>query len=245
MAIKLTEMCKYYGRGASKVSALKEINLEITQGEIIAIMGPSGSGKSTLMNVIGFLDRPSAGIYEFNGKRVDGLNDNQLAALRNRHVGFVFQNFNLLPRYTALANVEVPLIYSGVPARKRHKIAAELLEVVGLKDRMNHKSNELSGGQKQRVAIARALANHPSLILADEPTGNLDTKSGKEIMKLFDTLNSIGVTVVLVTHDQEIADYARRVLYIRDGLIESDSGIRKQIQNQQWSTDKRQGKVNI
>lgn len=245
MTIRLSEMYKDYGRGVSKVSALKEINLQITQGEILAIMGPSGSGKSTLMNVIGFLDRPSAGIYEFNGKRVDGLTENQLAVLRNKHVGFVFQNFNLLPRYTALANVEVPLIYSGVPAHKRHKIASELLEVVGLKDRMHHKSNELSGGQKQRVAIARALANHPSLILADEPTGNLDTKSGREIMKLFDTLNSIGVTVVLVTHDQEIADYARRVIYIRDGLIESDSGPSKPKENHQWSTDKRQGKSRI
>lgn len=243
MAIKLSQMYKTYGRGASRVSALKEINLEINQGEIIAIMGPSGSGKSTLMNVLGFLDRPTAGTYEFNSKRVNGLNDNQLAELRNKHVGFVFQNFNLLPRYTALANVEVPLIYSGVPARKRHKIATELLEVVGLKDRIHHKSNELSGGQKQRVAIARALVNHPSLILADEPTGNLDTKSGIEIMKLFDTLNSIGVTVVLVTHDQEIADHARRIIHIRDGQIESDSVKSRQNENHHWIMDKRKGKL--
>lgn len=243
MVIRLSKMYKHYGRGASKVSALKEINLDIAQGEILAIMGPSGSGKSTLMNVIGFLDRPSVGIYEFNGERVDGLNDNQLAVLRNKHVGFVFQNFNLLPRYTAMANVEVPLIYAGVPSHKRHRIAAELLEVVGLKDRMYHKSNELSGGQKQRVAIARALVNHPAIILADEPTGNLDTKSGQEIMKLFDTLNSIGVTVVLVTHDNEIADFAKRVIYIRDGEIVSDTGIKRLKQKQQWIADKRQGKI--
>lgn len=239
MVISITEMFKYYGRGTSAVSALKDINLQISRGEIAAIMGPSGSGKSTLMNIIGFLDRPSKGMYEFNGERVDRLNDNQLAVLRNRQVGFVFQNFNLLPRYTALANVEVPLIYAGIPARKRHKVAVEMLEVVGLKDRMNHRSNELSGGQKQRVAIARALVNHPSIILADEPTGNLDTKSGVEIMKLFNTLNSIGVTIILITHDNEIANYAKRVIYIRDGEIVSDTVKRKEPKDRRCIAEQR------
>lgn len=188
----------------------------------MAIMGPSGSGKSTLMNIIGFLDRPSRGIYEFQNKNINNLTDNNLAQLRNQYIGFVFQNFNLLSRATALANVELPMLYAGVPGRKRRKIALELLEVVGLKERVNHMPNELSGGQKQRVAIARALVNHPAVLLADEPTGNLDTHSGQEIMKLFETLNCIGVTVVIVTHDDDVARYARRVLYIRDGVLVSD-----------------------
>lgn len=224
MVITLKDIDKYYGRGSSVVAALKKINLNIAQGEIIAIMGPSGSGKSTLMNIIGCLDRPTRGIYEFNGHNVNKLNDNQLAELRNKHIGFVFQNFNLLPRAIALANVELPMIYAGIPKRKRRRVAMELMEVVGLKDRAFHKPNELSGGQKQRVAIARSLVNHPSILLADEPTGNLDTQSGTEIMQLFETLNSIGVTVVLVTHDRDVANYARRVVYIRDGEIISDTG---------------------
>jgi len=197
-------------------------------------MGPSGSGKSTLMNIIGCLDKPTKGIYEFNGRKVNTLNDNQLAVLRNKHIGFVFQNFNLLPRSTAIANVELPLIYAGVPGSKRRRVATELLEMVGLKERIYHKPSELSGGQKQRVAVARALVNHPSILLADEPTGNLDTRSGAEIMKLFKTLNSIGVTVVLVTHEKEVASHARRIIYIRDGAIVSDNGIRKNRREQRF-----------
>jgi len=224
MVIQITDMDKCYGRGQSAVKALKNINLEISSGELMSIMGPSGSGKSTLMNIIGFLDRPTGGIYRFNGQDINSLTDNQLAGLRNRHIGFVFQNFNLLARSTALANVELPMIYAGVTSRKRRGVAIELLEVVGLKDRVYHKPNELSGGQKQRVAIARALVNHPSVLLADEPTGNLDTNSGAEIISLFDTLNSIGVTVVLVTHDNEVALKTRRRVCIRDGEIVSDSG---------------------
>lgn len=231
MVVHIEGMDKIYGRGDSKVSALKKINLDIYQGEIMAIMGPSGSGKSTLMNIIGFLDRPTFGIYEFDGRRVDKLNDNKLAELRNRHIGFVFQNFNLLPRLSALANVELPMIYAGVSARKRLRVAKELLEVVGLKERLKHKPNELSGGQKQRVAIARALVNHPSILLADEPTGNLDSKSGAEIINLFDTLNSIGVTVVLVTHDREVAMKTDRIIYLRDGKIVSDTKIRNLPEN--------------
>ncbi|MDT3701185.1 MAG: ABC transporter ATP-binding protein [Thermincola sp.] len=222
MVIKFCNMDKLYGRGNTTVHALKNLNLHIASGEIVAIMGPSGSGKSTLMNIIGFLDRPSRGIYEFQNKNINNLTDNNLAQLRNQYIGFVFQNFNLLSRATALANVELPMLYAGVPGRKRRKIALELLEVVGLKERVNHMPNELSGGQKQRVAIARALVNHPAVLLADEPTGNLDTHSGKEIMKLFETLNCIGVTVVIVTHDDDVARYARRILYIRDGLLVSD-----------------------
>lgn len=228
MVIKITDMYKNYGRGSSAVTALRKVNLEICPGEIIAIMGPSGSGKSTLMNIIGCLDRPTKGIYRFKGKNVNSLNDNQLAELRNKHIGFVFQNFNLLSRATALTNVELPMIYAGTPARKRRTIAMELLEVVGLQDRINHKPSELSGGQKQRVAVARALVNHPAVLLADEPTGNLDSKTGAEIMKLFDTLNGIGVTVILVTHDREVANYARRVVYIRDGEIVSDTRTSKE-----------------
>jgi len=223
MVIDLTALDKLFGRGTAAFAALKNINLKITQSEIIAIMGPSGSGKSTLMNIIGCLDRPTSGAYEFNGQRVDNLTDNELAVVRNKHIGFVFQNFNLLARYSALANVELPMLYAGVPARKRRRVAVELLEVVGLKHRIHHRPNELSGGQKQRVAIARALVNHPSVVLADEPTGNLDSRSGKEIMDLFDTLNSIGVTVVLVTHDIAVANYARRIVTIRDGEIIADS----------------------
>lgn len=223
MLIHVADMYKYYGRGRFIVAALEEINLKIKAGELLSIMGPSGSGKSTLMNIIGCLDSPTVGHYFFEGRDVIGLNNNELAELRNRKIGFVFQNFNLLARATALDNVELPLLYAGAPARKRRRVAVELLELVGLKDRMLHKPNELSGGQKQRVAIARALVNNPSIILADEPTGNLDTKSGAEIIKLFNTLNGIGVTVVLVTHDREIAEQTRRTIFIRDGQIVSDT----------------------
>lgn len=236
MVIKIRDMDKFYGRGISTVYALKKININISQGEIVAIMGPSGSGKSTLMNIIGFLDRPSRGIYEFQARNINKLTDNKLAQLRNQHIGFVFQNFNLLSRATALANVELPMLYAGIPARKRRKIAMELLEVVGLKERIQHLPSELSGGQKQRVAIARSLVNHPTVLLADEPTGNLDTDSGAEIMRLFDTLNSIGVTVVIVTHDAEVARFARRILYIRDGVLVSDEQIDPKIKNQPLSS---------
>jgi len=232
MVIKFCDMEKFYGHGNSSVHALKNVNLHINSGEIVAIMGPSGSGKSTLMNIIGCLDRPSSGLYEFRTKNINKLSDNKLAQLRNQHIGFVFQNFNLLARATALANVELPMLYCGIPGRKRRKIALELLEVVGLKERVDHLPSELSGGQKQRVAIARALVNHPTVLLADEPTGNLDSHSGSEIMKLFETLNSIGVTVVIVTHDDEVAHFARRVLYIRDGVVVSDKKIRPEITNQ-------------
>lgn len=237
MVIKIRDMYKFYGRGNSSVTALKNINLQINSGEIVAIMGPSGSGKSTLMNIIGFLDRPSRGVYEFQTKNTNKLSDNKLAQLRNQHIGFVFQNFNLLARSTALANVELPMLYAGVPARKRRKIALELLEVVGLKDRVLHLPSELSGGQKQRVAIARALVNHPTVLLADEPTGNLDTYSGEEIMQLFDTLNRIGVTVVIVTHDDEVARFTRRILYIRDGVLVSDEPVSQNSNDQPLSAD--------
>ncbi|WP_418790284.1 ABC transporter ATP-binding protein [Phosphitispora sp. TUW77] len=222
MIIHLSDMYKIYGLKNNRVSALKNINLEIGSGEMLSIMGPSGSGKSTLMNIIGFLDRPTSGIYKFKGRDISHLNDNQLARLRNQYIGFVFQNFNLLSRSTALRNVELPMIYAGISPGKRHSIAMELLEVVGLKDRVNHYPNELSGGQKQRVAIARALVNHPAVLLADEPTGNLDSRSGTEIIRLFDTLNSIGVTVIIVTHDSDVAIQTRRIVYIRDGEIVSD-----------------------
>ena len=222
MIIHISNMYKFYGLKNSRVSALKHIGLDIASGEMLSIMGPSGSGKSTLMNILGCLDRPTSGVYEFKGRDISSLNDNELAVLRNQYIGFVFQNFNLLSRSTALANVELPMVYAGIAARKRHNVAKELLEVVGLKDRMNHYPNELSGGQKQRVAIARALVNHPAVLLADEPTGNLDTRSGTEVIKLFDTLNSIGVTVVLVTHDRDVAVQTRRIVYVRDGEIVSD-----------------------
>lgn len=222
MIIHISNMYKFYGLKNNRVSALKHIGLDIASGEMLSIMGPSGSGKSTLMNILGCLDRPTSGVYEFKGRDISSLNDNELAVLRNQYIGFVFQNFNLLSRSTALANVELPMVYAGIAARKRHNVAKELLEVVGLKDRMNHYPNELSGGQKQRVAIARALVNHPAVLLADEPTGNLDTRSGTEVIKLFDTLNSIGVTVVLVTHDRDVAVQTRRIVYVRDGEIVSD-----------------------
>lgn len=222
LVIEIEGVTKLYEMGAETINALRGVDVKIHRNEYLAIMGPSGSGKSTLMNMLGCLDTPTAGRYEFNGKDVASMIDDELAEIRNREIGFVFQTFNLLPRSTALSNVELPLIYAGVSPHERHQIASEALDHVGLGDRMHHKPNELSGGQRQRVAIARALVNKPSIILADEPTGNLDSKTGVEIMALFEELYEKGNTLIVVTHEEEIARHARRVLRLLDGLIESD-----------------------
>jgi len=214
---------KTYEMGDQEVHALRGIDLRIRHNEYVAIMGPSGSGKSTLMNLIGCLDTPTSGQYWLNGHDVSSLNDDELARIRNKEIGFVFQTFNLLARATSLHNVELPLIYNGTPATERIARAKEVLDQVGLASRMNHKPNELSGGQRQRVAIARALVNHPSIILADEPTGNLDSKTSVEIMALFDDLHAKGNTIVLVTHEPDIADFAHRIISIRDGMVYSDA----------------------
>ena len=217
-------LTREYRLDSEVVHALNGIDLEIQRNEFVAIMGPSGSGKSTLMNLIGCLDTPTAGEYWLNGQRVSDMGDKQLARIRNREIGFVFQTFNLLPRASSLHNVELPLVYAGVGGRERVRRAKQALERVGLGDRMNHKPNELSGGQRQRVAVARALVTEPSIILADEPTGNLDSKTGEEIMALLEKLYEQGQTIILVTHEKDIAEHARRQVHIKDGLIAHDSG---------------------
>jgi putative ABC transport system ATP-binding protein len=225
--IQLKDISKTYSLGTTELSVLRNITLEIKPGEFLALMGPSGSGKSTLMNILGCLDRPSSGSYFFEGVPIADLNDNQLAEIRNKKIGFVFQAFHLLPRFTALNNVELPLIYAGIPRSKRKALALEALKAVELSDRVHHKPNELSGGQRQRVAIARALVNNPQIILADEPTGNLDTRSGNEIIQIFENLNQQGVTLVVITHDLSIAQRAQRIITLRDGEIITDQVCKK------------------
>jgi putative ABC transport system ATP-binding protein len=227
IVIKTLELTKVYEMGSEQVHALRGVDVEIHKGEYVAIMGPSGSGKSTLMNLIGCLDSPTSGKYWLAGRLVSDLDDDQLAFIRNKEIGFVFQTFNLLPRATALHNVELPLIYNGTPAEERIEKAKKALERVDLMDRMTHKPNELSGGQRQRVAIARALVNSPSIVLGDEPTGNLDSKTGEEIMALFENLHQQGNTIILVTHENDIAQHAHRVIHIRDGKIASDEAVVK------------------
>lgn len=224
IAIHLRDIKKIYKMGGQELAALNGINLDIKRGEFAALMGPSGSGKSTLMNILGCLDRPTVGSYELEGKEVAHLSDDELAMMRNKHIGFVFQNFNLLSRISSLENVALPLVYAGVGASERRKRAQEVLEAVGLGDRAEHLPNELSGGQRQRVAIARALVNNPEIIMADEPTGNLDTKSTKEIMEIFQEMHGRGKTIILVTHEPEIAVCANRQLLVRDGVITRDEG---------------------
>lgn len=222
MIISMKNLGKTYKNGHIEVEALKNANININKEEFVAIMGPSGSGKSTLMNIIGCLDRSTKGEYWLDGVNISSLNEGELAKIRNLKIGFVFQSFNLLPRITALQNVELPMIYAGIGSKERRKRATAALERVGLEKRMHHKPNEMSGGQKQRVAIARALVNSPSIILADEPTGNLDSTSSEEIMAVFQDLNKEGVTIVLVTHEPDIADHTKRVLRFRDGFLKSD-----------------------
>jgi len=220
--IETRDLWKTYVMGEEEIHALRGVSIQIERGEYVAIMGPSGSGKSTLMNLIGCLDTPSKGSYLLNNKQVSEMNDNELARIRNQEIGFVFQTFNLLPRASALQNVELPLVYAGIPARDRQKQAKGALDRVELTSRMSHKPNELSGGQRQRVAIARALVNNPSILLADEPTGNLDSKTGAEIMALFAKLHESGNTIVLVTHEADIAAFAHRTISVRDGQVEKD-----------------------
>jgi len=225
IVIKLNNITKIYHVGSEDVHALQSVSLEIHKNEYVAIMGPSGSGKSTLMNIVGCLDTPTSGLYELNATNVSEMNDNQLARVRNKEIGFVFQTFNLLARSDVLHNVELPLIYGGVSSSERKRLAREAIERVGLTERIHHKPNELSGGQRQRVAIARALVTQPSILLADEPTGNLDSKTGDEIMALFDTLQKEGNTIILVTHEEYIAEHTDRIIRLRDGNIESDQAV--------------------
>lgn len=229
MIIQIENLTKIYDTGSIQVEALKSVSLNVDKNEYVAIMGASGSGKSTLMNIIGCLDRMTSGKYMLDGEDVSKLNDTQLAEIRNKKIGFVFQAFNLLPRLTALGNVELPMIYAGIPGSQRYKRAKEALEKVGLGDRIHHRPNELSGGQKQRVAIARALVNNPAILLADEPTGNLDTKSSIEIMDIFESLNEEGVTIVMVTHEADIASHTKRNVVFRDGEIISDNPVKNRV----------------
>lgn len=226
MLISMTNLAKVYNLGEVKVAALNGVDISIDKNEYVSIMGPSGSGKSTLMNIIGCLDIPSSGEYVLNNKRVSQMEDDELATIRNKEIGFVFQTFNLLPRANALHNVELPLIYNGSGRNERKEIARSTLEKVGLADRMHHKPNELSGGQRQRVAVARALVNNPSIILADEPTGNLDSKTGDEIMELFDELHKAGNTIILVTHEENIAQHSNRIIRLLDGKVVSDETVK-------------------
>jgi len=223
--IELKDISKNYRMGEMDISALDRVSLSVRQGELIAIMGPSGSGKSTLMNVLGCLDRPTNGTYTFESREISAMTDDELAHVRNAKIGFVFQSFNLLPRFTALKNVEMPLIYSGVPAKQRTERAIPVMEMVGLSDRMYHKPTELSGGQQQRVAIARALVNHPPLLLADEPTGNLDSRSGAEILNILMDLNKQGVTIMIVTHDHDVAARCKRIINLKDGQVVGDQAV--------------------
>lgn len=220
--IRIENLYKIYQLGTQQVNALDGVSLSINKNDYLAIMGPSGSGKSTMMNILGCLDTPTSGKYILGGTDVSQMEDGELADVRNKQIGFVFQSFNLLPRYSALENVALPLIYSGLPANERREMAEKALETVGLADRMDHKPNELSGGQRQRVAIARAIINNPTIILADEPTGNLDTKTSVEIMNIFEKIYSQGNTIILVTHEEDISRFARRIVRLRDGQIESD-----------------------
>ncbi len=220
--IELNDIAKHYAMGSVLIKALQSITLNIEKGEYVALMGPSGSGKSTLMNVIGCLDTPTHGRYLLNNQDVSNMDDSELAVIRNKEIGFIFQTFNLLPRMTALSNVSLPMIYAGMGKRARNDRAEEVLKAVGLGDRMDHKPNEMSGGQRQRVAVARALVNRPSILLADEPTGNLDSKTSIEIMKLLGEIHEQGNTIIIVTHEEDIAAYAHRVVRLRDGLVESD-----------------------
>jgi putative ABC transport system ATP-binding protein len=223
--IELSNITKTYHMGEVDITVLSDLSLSVRSGELIAIMGPSGSGKSTLMNIIGCLDRPTYGTYRFEDREISAMTDDELASIRNVKIGFVFQTFNLLPRFTALKNVEVPLVYCGVPARMRKERAIPMLQQVGLSDRMYHKPTELSGGQQQRVSIARALVNHPPLLLADEPTGNLDSRSGAEILNILTGLNEQGVTIMIVTHDKDVAARCKRIINLKDGQIINDQVI--------------------